>query len=97
MVTDKEIYEAVREPVATIVETVRACLDRTPPELAGDIVDTGIVLTGGGALLGGLDHLMHQETNLPATVADHPLLCVAQGVGTLLDDLDLLKKVAREA
>jgi len=95
--TDKEIYEAVREPVVTILETVRACLDRTPPELAADLVDRGIVLTGGGALLPGLDDFLRQETSLPATVADHPLLCVVQGVGKLLDELDLLKKVATQA
>ena len=67
VITDEEIREALREPVMTIVETVRTCLERTPPELAADIVDKGIVLTGGGALLRGLDHLLRQETNLPVT------------------------------
>ncbi len=67
MITDEEIREALREPVMTIVETVRTCLERTPPELAADIVDKGIVITGGGALLRGLDHLLRQETNLPVT------------------------------
>src|SRR3989442_996238 len=67
VITDEEIREALREPVMTIVETVRTCLERTPPELAADIVDKGIVITGGGALLLGLDHLLRQETNLPET------------------------------
>ena len=90
----REIREALREPVMTIVETVRTCLERTPPELAADIVDKGIVLTGGGALLRGLDHLLRQETNLPVTQGEDPLSCVALGTGKVLDELDLLKKVA---
>jgi rod shape-determining protein MreB len=94
MVTDEEIREALREPVAAIVDTVRTCLERSPPELAADIVDKGIVLTGGVALLRGLDLLLRQETDLPITVADDPLSCVALGVGKVLDELNLLKKVA---
>ncbi len=94
VISDEEVREALREPVMTIVETVRTCLERTPPELAADIVDKGIVLTGGGALLRGLDLLLRQETNLPITVADEPLSCVALGTGKVLDELDLLKKVA---
>ncbi len=86
VITDEEIREALREPVMTIVET--------PPELAADIVDKGIVITGGGALLRGLDHLLRQETNLPVTPGDDPLSCVALGVGKVLDELELLKKVA---
>ena len=93
-VTDEEIREALREPVSAIVGAVRTCLERTPPELAADIVDKGIVLTGGGALLRGLDQLLHQETDLPITVADDPLSCVALGTGKVLDHLDLLRKVA---
>ena len=81
VITDEEIREALREPVMTIVETVRTCLERTPPELAADIVDKGIVITGGGALLRGLDHLLRQETNLPVTPGDDPLSCVALGTG----------------
>jgi rod shape-determining protein MreB len=77
-----------------IVDTVRTCLERTPPELAADIVDKGIVLTGGGALLRGLDLLLRQETDLPITVGDDPLSCVALGTGQVLDEMDLLKKVA---
>jgi rod shape-determining protein MreB len=94
VITDEEIREALREPVMTIVETVRTCLERTPPELAADIVDKGIVITGGGALLRGLDHLLRQETNLPVTAGEDPLSCVALGTGKVLDELDLLKKVA---
>ena len=85
---------ALREPVMSIVDTVRTCLERTPPELAADIVDKGIVLTGGGALLRGLDLLLRQETDLPITVGDDPLSCVALGTGKVLDELNLLKKVA---
>jgi len=94
VIGDDEIREALREPVMTIVDAVRTALERTPPELAADIVDKGIVLTGGGALLKGLDVLLRQETNLPITVADDPLSCVALGTGKVLDELDLLKKVA---
>ncbi|MEK7443972.1 MAG: rod shape-determining protein [candidate division NC10 bacterium] len=94
VVTDEEIREALREPVMAIVDTVRTCLERTPPELAADIVDKGIVLVGGGALLRGLDLLLRQETGLPITVGDDPLSCVALGTGKVLDELALLKKVA---
>jgi len=94
VIGDDEIREALREPIMTIVDAVRTALERTPPELAADIVDKGIVLTGGGALLRGLDLLLRQETNLPITVADDPLSCVALGTGKVLDELDLLKKVA---
>jgi len=94
VVGDDEIREALREPIMTIVDAVRTALERTPPELAADIVDKGIVVTGGGALLKGLDLLLRQETNLPITIADDPLSCVALGTGKVLDELDLLKKVA---
>ena len=94
VIGDDEIRESLREPIMTIVDAVRTALERTPPELAADIVDKGIVLTGGGALLKGLDQLLRQETNLPITVAEDPLSCVALGIGKVLDELDLLKKVA---
>jgi rod shape-determining protein MreB len=94
VITDEEVREALREPVTTIVETVRTCLERTPPELAADIVETGVVLTGGGALLRGLDRLVQHVTQLPVRVADDPLTCAARGVGRALDDVNLLKKVA---
>jgi rod shape-determining protein MreB len=94
VVGEEEIREALSESVATIVETVRVCLERTPPELAADIIDTGIVMAGGGALLRGLDELLRRETGLPVTVADNPLSCVALGTGKVLDELELLRKVA---
>jgi len=93
-VTEEEVREALREPVAAIVETVRACLERTPPELAADIVEKGIVMSGGGALLRGLDHLIKLETGLAVVVAEHALTCAALGAGRMLDELALLKKVA---
>jgi len=94
VVTALEVREALREPVADIVAAVRACLEQTPPELAADISDNGIVLTGGGALLRGLDDLLHHETGLPIRVTEDPLSCVARGAGTVLDQLAILKRVA---
>jgi rod shape-determining protein MreB and related proteins len=81
-----QIAEALSEPVGTIVEGVRIALENTAPELAADIVDQGIVLTGGGALLEGLDEVLRDETGLPVTVADDPLTCVALGTGRALED-----------
>ncbi len=81
----------------TIVETVRTCLEQTPPELAADIVDTGIVITGGGGLLRGLDRLLEAAIHLPVTVAKDPMSCVALGIGRVRDELELLKKVAMPA
>ncbi len=97
VLTEDEIREALREPVTTIVETVRTCLERTPPELAADIVDTGIVITGGGGLLRGLDRLLGQEMQLPVKIAPDPMSCVVLGLGRVLDELDLLKRVAGPA
>ncbi|HCV92333.1 MAG TPA: rod shape-determining protein, partial [Gammaproteobacteria bacterium] len=84
-ITNTEIREALQEPLATIVAAVRTALEQTPPELASDIAENGLVLTGGGALLEGLDKLIHQETNLPIRIADDPLTCVARGGGAALD------------
>ncbi|HET9119659.1 MAG TPA: rod shape-determining protein, partial [Solirubrobacterales bacterium] len=78
---EEEVREALRECVMTIIETVRTCLERTPPELAADIVDAGIVLSGGGALLRGLDRLLSQETRLPVKIAADPTSCVVLGLG----------------
>ena len=94
VVASGEIREALREPVAAIVAAVHACLEQAPPELAADMVDTGITLTGGGALLRGLDRLLRTETALPITVSENPLTCVVRGAGKLLDSLDLLRRVA---
>ena len=94
VVTGEEVWEALREPVGAIVAAVHTCLEQAPPELAADMVDTGITLTGGGALLRGLDQLLRKETALPITVSDDPLTCVVRGAGKLLDTLELLKRVA---
>ena len=94
VITDEEIREALREPVMTIVETVRTCLERTPPELAADIIEKGVVLTGGGAHLRGMDWLLEHVTQLPVRVADDPLGCAARGAGKALDNVELLRKVA---
>jgi rod shape-determining protein MreB len=87
-VTSAEIREAAQEPVQQIVDAVRRALEITPPELAADIVDRGIVMTGGGALLRGLDVLLSSETNLPIHVDEDPLTCVVRGTGKILDDED---------
>jgi rod shape-determining protein MreB len=89
----QEIREALSEPINAIVEAVRIALERTPPELAADIVDKGIVLAGGGALLRNLDQLLREETGLPVVIAEDPLSCVVLGSGKVLDELDLLKQV----
>ena len=93
-ISSEEVREAMTEPINTIVEAIKQTLERTPPELAADLVDNGIMLTGGGALLGGLDVLIREETGLPVTVADDPLCCVVLGSGKALDELDLLKEVS---
>jgi rod shape-determining protein MreB len=97
ILSEDEIREALREPVTTIVETVRTCLERTPPELAADLVDSGIVVTGGGSLLRGLDRLLVQETQLPVKIAADPTSSVVLGLGRMLDEMDLLKRVAGPA
>jgi rod shape-determining protein MreB len=89
----QEIREALSETINAIVEAVRIALERTPPELAADIVDKGIVLAGGGALLRNLDVLLREETGLPVVIAEDPLSCVVLGSGKILDELDLLKQV----
>jgi rod shape-determining protein MreB len=88
-----EIRESLREPINAIVQAVRIALERTPPELAADIVDKGMVLGGGGGLLKNLDVLLREETGLPVMVADDPLSCVALGAGMALDEIDLLREV----
>lgn len=90
-VTSEEIREALSEPVNQIVDRVKSVLERTPPELAADIITRGITLTGGGALLRGIDKLLHIETGVPVRVADDPLSCVGIGTGLALDMLSVLK------
>src|SRR5215831_18339561 len=94
LLNDAEVREALAEPIGNIVETVRITLERTPPELAADIIDQGIVLAGGGALLRGLDVLLREETGLPVTIAEDALSAVVLGAGRLLDELELLRKVS---
>jgi len=93
-INEDEIREALQEPVNTILDTIKVILENTPPELAADIVDRGIVLAGGGALLRGLDLLIRDETGLPVIVAEDPITAVVRGVGKMLDEIDLLKRVA---
>jgi rod shape-determining protein MreB len=88
-----QVREALAEPVDAIVEAVRQALELTPPELSSDILDRGIIVTGGGALLRGLDKRLRQETNLPVIVADDPLTCVARGAGKVMENLQGYQKV----
>ena len=96
LVNQSDIAEALAEPVAAIVEAVKVALEHTAPELAADIVDRGITLTGGGALLGRLDEALREATGLPVSVADQPLLCVAIGVGRALDQMKTFGKALRQ-
>jgi len=89
-----EVREALSEPVNAVVESVKIALERTPPELAADIVDKGIVLVGGGSLLRNLDYLLRETTGLPVMLAEDPLTAVAIGTGRTLDEIPLLKEVA---
>ncbi len=91
--TSEEIREAISEPISQIVESLKSALEQTPPELAADIVDRGIVMTGGGALLRGLDTLLKEETNLPINVVDDPLLCVVLGAGKVLDNVHTYDRI----
>lgn len=92
-ITGEEIREALTEPIAQIVETVRITLERTPPELSADLIEKGIILAGGGSLLRGLDKLIAEETGLPVHLADDPLTAVALGTGKVLSELKYLKRL----
>jgi len=92
-INSEEVMEAMSEPISVIIDAVRDALENAPPELAADIVDRGIVLAGGGALLRNLDVLLREETGLPITICDDPLSAVARGAGRALDELDILKEV----
>jgi rod shape-determining protein MreB len=92
-ITSQEVREALLDPISTIVESVRISLERCPPELSADLVERGIVLAGGGALLRGLDRLIAEETGLPVYVAEDPLSAVAEGTGKVLQELDFLTKL----
>ncbi len=93
-ISDEEIRDSLLEPINQIVEAVRIALEQTPPELASDIVDKGIVLTGGGALLRNLDVLLREETGLPIMLADDPLTAVVMGAGRALDEINLLRDIS---
>jgi rod shape-determining protein MreB len=90
---DDEVRESLAEPVSQILNAIKIALENTPPELSADIVDKGMVLAGGGALLKGLDVFLREETSLPIIIAENPLNCVALGAGKVLDDEEILKKV----
>ena len=92
-ITTTEVLDALSEPIASIIEAIKATLEKTPPELAADIMEKGIVLTGGGALLSGLDKLINQETSMPVNIAENPLDCVALGAGKVADNLENYSKV----
>lgn len=89
---ETEVREALREPVYSIIESIKTTLEKTPPELAADIMDKGIMLTGGGALLKGLDKLIGHETHMPVNIAEIPLDCVAVGAGKALDNVDIISR-----
>ncbi|MEG6523136.1 rod shape-determining protein [Desulfotomaculum sp. 1211_IL3151] len=92
-ITSSEIYKALSEPVASILEAVKVTLEKTPPELAADIMDRGIVMAGGGSLLRGLDRLISDQTGMPVHMAEEPLLAVAYGSGRVLENIDVLRRV----
>src|SRR5205809_2723618 len=93
-VRSEEIREALKEPLTSILESIRITLERCPPELAADLVDRGIVMAGGGSLLRGIDRLVAEETGLPVLISDDPLTAVAEGTGRVLQELQFLKRVA---
>jgi rod shape-determining protein MreB len=94
VLTDEEVRDALSEVVAAIVESVRVALERTPPELSADIMDKGIIITGGGSLLRNLDRRLREETGLPISYAEDPLASVVLGTGAMLTDMDLLRKIS---
>jgi len=95
VLTSEEIRQALEEPVTQIVDAVKETLDRTPPELASDIMDRGIMLAGGGSLLQGLDERLREETQMPAHLAESPLTCVAVGSGRSLEEFETIHRANR--
>ena len=91
-ISSQEIYSAMKEPIYNIVDAIKLTLEKTPPELASDVMEQGIMLTGGGAMLDSLDTLIMEETGIPVHIAENPLDCVAKGTGQALDSIDILKK-----
>ncbi len=96
VISERQIAESMAEPVGAIIESVKVALEHTAPELAADIVDKGIVLTGGGALLGNLDYVLRASTGLPISIADDPLSCVVLGTGRCLEELPIMRNVLIE-
>ncbi len=92
-VSSQEIQQALKETVQQIVDGIKVCLEKTPPELAADIMDRGIIMAGGGSLLRGLDKLISRETNMPVYVCENPLLAVGLGTGKVLENIEILKRV----
>ena len=92
-IQSKEIREALDEPIYKIIDAVKGTLEKTPPELAADVMDHGIMMTGGGALLTNLDKLLSQETGMPVLVSEDALSCVGEGTGKSLENIELLKRV----
>lgn len=95
-VTSMEIREALAEPLTHVIEAIKITLEKTPPELAADIIDQGITLAGGGALIKGLDKLINRETGMPVNIAESPLDCVATGAGKVLEDIEKLHEVLND-
>lgn len=96
IITSAEIREALSEPLARIIEAIKVTLEKTPPELSADIIDQGITLAGGGALLRGLDRLINKETGMPVNIAESPLDCVAEGTGKVLENIEKLHDVLND-
>jgi rod shape-determining protein MreB len=92
-ISSDEVREAMQEPIKAILEVAKLTLERTPPELAADLIERGIVLAGGGSLLRGIDKLISEETGLPVHIADDPILAVALGTGKVLSEIKYLKRV----
>jgi rod shape-determining protein MreB and related proteins len=97
IISSEEIRDALEEPVGQIVDAIKSTLDKTPPELAADIMDRGIVLAGGGALLNGLDERLRHETQMPVQLAESPLTCVAVGSGRSLELLEVMQRSSKTA
>jgi rod shape-determining protein MreB len=93
IISERQIAESLAESISAVIDAIKVTLENTAPELAADIVDTGIVLTGGGALLGNIDYVLHHATGLPVSIADDPLVCVVRGTGRALDELKKFKGV----
>ena len=92
-ITDANIREAIAKPIKLIVDNIKSTIENTPPELVADLYEKGMILTGGGALLAGIDTLISQESKIPVAITDEPLTAVVRGTGKVLDDLENLKEI----